>query len=114
MDIKNNTAFYRRIKSEYDIKYWQKYPKYFCLPPYLYRDHHTKVSVSTTTSKKDCVKHNQVPKGGNISSITANHAETSSKKITKSSFVDNPKSTKGALVHKNKEDASTAPLSAIF
>ena len=54
-DINNNTAFYRRIKSEYDIKKWQKYPKYFSLPPYLYPPNNTKeVDLRSLTANKEC------------------------------------------------------------
>ena len=60
--INNNTAFYRRIKNEYDLKKWKNYSKYFCLPPYLYRDD-IKISQTTTTLQKDCVQHLKKTKG---------------------------------------------------
>ena len=79
-DINNNTAFYRRINPNMTLKIGKK-NKYFCLPSYLYRHQHTKKSLNTPTSKKDCVEQKQVPKGDNISSTTFKYAETSSKKI---------------------------------
>ena len=83
-DINNNTAFYRRIKSEYDIKKWQKYLKYFSLPPYLYPPNHTKeVDLRSLTANKDCSKTKKVPKGSNVATIKAKQLVTSSKKISK-------------------------------
>ena len=56
-DINNNTAFYRKIKSQYDIKKWQKYPQYFSLPPYLYPPNNAKeVDLRSLTANKECAE----------------------------------------------------------
>ena len=36
-NVNNNTAYWRNKKLEYDLKKLSKYPKYFSLPPYIYK-----------------------------------------------------------------------------
>ena len=48
-DTNNNTAFYRKLKMNHDLKYKKNYPQFFSRPPYLYGV--TSKSKSLVTSK---------------------------------------------------------------
>jgi hypothetical protein len=112
-DINNNTAFYRKIKSQYDIKKWKKYPKYFALPPYLFPSNNTKkVILSHPTMNKDCAKRKAVPNKDKASTLEAAQLATSSKKILKSPKLCIQKGAKGKIVVQSSQANPSGPHTA--